>query len=194
MKKLLQNYKYTLICSPLGLFLIIFIILIMILTTVIINIFAIQQLVQNANHVPFNVTLINIKNTSFDIPNEIYIKYDFYFYYTNETIRNATILCKKNDCVNIYSKYKMKDTLILYLYDDKFKFETNISVLIVFIVMIPVTISFFAVLLCIVIIFVTASIFWICFNESSIEKELDDVKKIKSTEKIKSSSLEILYE
>ena len=105
-------------CFLLFIFFVIFCIFIGVIIT---NILAIKAIINNNYYDPVNVTIINIKNSSFDIPNEIYFMYNFYFYYNN-TIKNTPVICKNKDCVVNYGKYKINDNIIVYLYGNEFKF------------------------------------------------------------------------
>lgn len=148
-KKICNSCK---MCSPLDIGFFLFIMLIALLF-ILINILAIIGIIVNSNYVTVNATIINIKNLSLEIPNEIYTKYLVYFYYEDQ-IRNATILCRTEYCINKYDKYKINDNIILYLHYGEFKFEVNVIYIINCIVIIPLSIIIFNVISCFAILYV----------------------------------------
>lgn len=190
MKKKILNYKYTTICSLAAPFLVILNILIMLCCIIVISVFTIREIENNGNYIPLNVTIINTKN-SFALTNNIYIIYDFDFYYNN-TLRNVSILCGYMDCVNIYHKYKINDTISIYKYYDEFRFNTNIYILVAFILAIPLTIVCLFILLCGIVISIIITIVGMYSVESHWIFLANFDKLIKS--KSKEIPLEIQYE
>ena len=175
MKKIL-NYKYaTLACLILFIFFAVFITSI---GAIITNIFTIKGIVNNGYYNPVNVTIINIKNSSFDIPNEIYFMYNFYFYYNN-TIKNISVVCRDKDCLVLYGKYKINDNIVVYPDADEFKFNTNISELVADIILIPFSIFGFIILACVSIGTTSAIFFKLWQRESYIDNKRESQRQSK---------------
>lgn len=126
MKKIL-DYKYTITCSSLS---ILIVTLLILSWFVMINIFTVQQIVEYSNYIPVNVTIVHIKNSTFETPNQKFIIFKFHFYYNN-TLQDTAVLCDNIDCITNYNTYKINNNVILYLFKEKFQFYSNIGVLVI---------------------------------------------------------------
>ena len=131
----INNFKRSgiyLLLLVISLIIILSLIFLLICASIVLNVYSIKGIIDNSGYTDVKVNIINIKNSSLEMPNEMYYKYDFYFYY-NDKIRNAPILCRTADCINIYDKYKINDNIIVYLHYGEFTLDKNVGSLIIYI-------------------------------------------------------------
>lgn len=162
------------IASSMIICILMFVVFIMFGLTATLNVFAVKGIINHVNIIDVNATIVNIKNSSLDVPNQIYFKYDFYFYHNNE-LRNASILCRSIDCVNKYMKYKINDNIIVYLDNNEFALNIDIYKLLTWILTIPSSIFVFLMLTLIVCYGIVSTTSYLCKIIVNKESKLKNV-------------------